>query len=143
MNHLHNSGKFMALWSIVMLVMLFISSGCGDEEDDVAVMTPRMIADVNKPGVVMITNVYKAKITVPSCTVSAEQSQRLMVQLSARMRQGELRSQQDVLNAYVSAIAQHPDQYLVPSAVQIKQDVEAGCMGSGFIVTQDGYIVTN
>jgi S1-C subfamily serine protease len=143
MNHLHNSGKLMALWSIVMLVMLLISSGCGDEEDDAAVMTPRMIADVNKPGVVMITNIYKAKISVPSCKVSAEQSRRLMVQLSARKRQGELRSQQDILNAYVSAIAQHPDQYLIPSSAQIQQDVEAGCMGSGFIVTQDGYIVTN
>ncbi len=33
--------------------------------------------------------------------------------------------------------------YLVPSSHVIRQEVKAGCMESGFIVTQDGYIVTN
>ena len=95
----------LCLCGLLVLFLALITAGCDDESDEDMVMTPRMIADVNKPGVVMITNIYTASIAVRDCMISVEQNQQLLQSLSNRMRQGELKTQQDVLNAYVEEIA--------------------------------------
>lgn len=144
MNHLSGRKQVSFLLAVLLMLIMLLTAGCDeDEEEDEAVETPRQIADFNKPGVVMITNQYTADISVPGCVVSPEQNHRLLNQLSVRMKRGELDSQQAVVNAYIEEIAKNPAKYLTPSAKKIRQDVKGGCMGSGFIITQDGYIVTN
>lgn len=128
---------------IFLNLTLLIVAGCDDGGEDNSAMTPRMVADVNKPGVVLITNVYSAQISVPDFMISQVQSQKLLQQLLQQMQQGRFKNQQEVFESYVEEILKNPSLYLVSSAHVINQDVKAGCMGSGFIVTEDGYIVTN
>lgn len=125
----------LGLWAVLL-------AGCGAEDENAA-LSPRVIADINKPGVVLITNIYTAQISVQDCQISPEGNQRLLQTLSKRLKAGEIADKQQLISAYFDELIRQPSLYLVPSAKVISQEAKSGCMGTGFILTEDGCIVTN
>lgn len=107
-------------------------------------LTPHQIAERSKPGVVMIYTVWKTHVVVPEPDIDKAK----LPQLVSRSRQAILRgefpnTQQGLATAAVREVLLNFLEYVKPGKTLIKKDVETGAMGTGFIITPDGYIITN
>jgi S1-C subfamily serine protease len=96
---------------------------------------PARIAEVTKPGTVMIETMYEGTLTVPGLSLSDKGKQFAKVLAS---------SEEPALATYhlFQGIAKSPMDLLVPVGGE-PQSIKGGMMGSGFLVTPDGYMVTN
>lgn len=120
-----------------LLPLLF--TACRDQ--GVAELKPNEIADLNKPGTVMIQATHKAEIAVPDYDLDEA---KLESWLSANQRQlRQLDSKAQVLALIVQEVFTNPLEYLTPSNEVIRKNPEVTSQGSGFIVSDNGYIVTN
>jgi S1-C subfamily serine protease len=106
-------------------------------------MTPVQIAERNKPGTVMITATYKG-------TVSALQpifDEQAMADLAMGIRQQleqENRFTMDLFwNTYIMTFCADIDKYMMRGTERVSKTLNTTMIGSGFIVTPDGYVITN
>ncbi|MBD3920382.1 trypsin-like peptidase domain-containing protein [Paenibacillus sp. PR3] len=107
-------------------------------------MDPRVIADTNKPGVVMIATLYTAKLSTPGVVMSQDAIAQLQNKLAADIMNGTLSNDTNaIMDAILAAIFKDPFKYLIPTDVVTTREVKAGATGTGFIITPDGYILTN
>lgn len=104
----------------------------------------RMIAEMNKPGVIMIQTINKATIMVPDVQISQQGLEQLKLIMIDKVRRGEIEnSQKAIAKAFVDEFLKNPAQYLQPNGQTITMQAQVGVMGTGFIVTPDGYILTS
>lgn len=109
-----------------------------------AALTPHQIAERNKPGVVMIYTAWKTHIVVPEPDLDKSQLPLLVARAKQYIRQGDFpNTQQGLAAALVREVLYNFLDYVKPGVNLIKKDVETGAIGTGFIITPDGYIVTN
>ncbi|AFC33986.1 peptidase S1 and S6, chymotrypsin/Hap [Paenibacillus mucilaginosus 3016] len=114
------------------------------QAESAAVMDPRVLADTNKPGVVMIATLYKASISVPEVYMSQEALQGLQKKLAGDILSGAVANNPNaIIDALLLELFKDPLKYLVPTDTFTSREVQTGSVGTGFIVTPDGYIVTN
>jgi S1-C subfamily serine protease len=100
------------------------------------------ISEQNKPGTVMIQTVHHAKFSVPEYTLNDSKLEQLFQSLSPRLKNGQLTNQQVVAEAF-KAVFNDPLTYFEPQNKRIEEETEVNMTGSAFLVTADGYLVTN
>lgn len=106
-------------------------------------LTPVQIAERNKPGTVMILATFKGTVSA----IQPEFDQAAAEQLAASIKQ-ELEANgtftTDLFwSAYIKAFTQNIDKYMMRGTEKISKELNTTMVGSGFIVTPDGYVITN
>jgi len=107
-------------------------------------LTAHQIAERNKPGTVMIYTSWKTHVVVPEPEFDQTKAPLLVKRLNELITRGQIpNNQKAVKEASVSELLTNFLDYVKPGKTLIKKDLETGAMGTGFIITPDGYIVTN
>jgi serine protease Do len=105
-------------------------------------LTPVQIAERNKPGTVMIQATYKGTVSGYEADVDQEAVTNLALQVKAEIDKGTF-TQDQFWNVYIMTFCRDVDKYLRKGTKRITKDLNTTMVGSGFIVTPDGYVITN
>ena len=103
-------------------------------------MNSTKVAEYNKPGTVYIETLYDGDITIPNLTVD---QQKLINKLLPMVQTGAIANQDDAVQAAINEFLTNPQDYIVPDGGTQTLHVQSGMSGTGFIITPDGYLVTN
>jgi S1-C subfamily serine protease len=107
-------------------------------------LTAHQVAERNKPGTVMIYTSWKAHIVVPEADFPEEKIPLLLERVRKGVQEGRIANTEVAIKQAIvtEALTNYLD-YVEPGKTMIEKDVEMGAIGTGFIVTPDGYVLTN
>jgi serine protease Do len=112
--------------------------------EGIQALDSRTLSEINKPGVVMIQTINRAQISVPEVDISEEGNKTLGEIVQQRILDGEVEySEAAAIQAVLEEFLKNPAAYIAPTGNTFTKEAEASSIGTGFIVTPDGYIVTN
>ncbi len=105
-------------------------------------LTPVQIAERNKPGTVMIQATYKGTVNAIQPVFDDAALANLAQQVREMVTQGTL-TQDQFWNVYIMTFCRDIDKYMMRGTERISKQLNTTMVGSGFIVTPDGYVITN
>ena len=106
-------------------------------------LTGQRIFEASRPAVMLIQANYDVTVSVPEVTVPASSQKKLEQQLIAMLDAGRLADTQAAIEqAAINLVVDHPQDYFVPGPTRATDQVALVASGSGFFVTEDGYLVT-
>jgi hypothetical protein len=116
--------KFFFIPAILLSVTLFAQESG---------MTPRQIAERNKPGTVMIQAKYTGTVTAYQPVTNVEAVKVLAQQIRQKLTD-EGRSQDEFWNVFLMTYCKTIDQYLSKGTETVSKDLDITMVGSGFII---------
>jgi serine protease Do len=106
-------------------------------------MTPVQIAERNKPGTVMIQATYKGTVSAIVPLINKPALSALSQQIKQQLTDAGKLTEELFWNTYLMTFSKNIDQYMTKGTERISKELNTTMMGSGFIITPDGYVVTN
>lgn len=106
-------------------------------------MTPRQIAERNKPGTVMILATFKGTVTVVKPYIDEGALGELAQMVKADLEANGTFTADLFWSTYIKTFSANVDKYMSRSDETMTEELNTTMLGSGFVVTPDGYVVTN
>ena len=106
--------------------------------------SPEEVFEASRPAVAMVEADDEVTWSVPTPTLTAARQQLLQSRLQAMVRSGQIGpSQAAVAQAEARLLSDDPGAWFTPSEPRHQQTDALLAIGSGFFVTEDGYLLTN
>jgi hypothetical protein len=104
----------------------------------------RTLAAVNKPGIVLVQTVWTADITWHEFSFRSDFEQDLAVTIEALVLNGSIPNTEEAMySAMVQLMIENMQYYVYSTGNVFTETASTASVGTGFIVTPDGYMVTN
>ncbi|HMU46888.1 MAG TPA: S1C family serine protease [Chitinophagaceae bacterium] len=125
---------------LFFLPVFFISVYCLSQT---AALSPVQIAERNKPGTVMIQATYKGTVSAIEPESDVNAARLLAESIRDQLRRDGNYTEDLFWNKYIMAFCKDIDKYLYKGTRRVSKELNTTMIGSGFIVTPDGYVITN
>lgn len=126
--------------ALILSVSALALSGCGEKDET---LSPSQIGEYNKPGTVLVETTWTADVTVPEIALDWDA---LEVWFLTQIANGSITAdwtEDDIAYALIGELITYPELYLYATTTDRQVEMESSVYGSGIIVTDDGYLVTN
>lgn len=97
----------------------------------------------NRPGVVMVRTVFSADVYVNKIKLDSRHFNNLIDSIQKADSSGIIYTSEQKLDIVLQAINNHPNLFFKATLDYIKEPEEITSSGTGFLVTEDGYVATN
>ena len=124
---------------ILFFISLFFSSISFAQKG----MTPVQIAERNKPGTVMIQATYTGTVSAIAPEVDQAALTAMAEQVKKELTDAGKFTENLFWNTYLMTFAANIEKYMLKGTEKVSKELNTTMMGSGFIVTPDGYVITN
>ncbi len=98
---------------------------------------------INRPGVVMVRTVFSADVYVNKIQLDSRHFNRLIDSIRKIDSSGIIYTAEQKLDIVLKEINARPNRFFKSSADYIKEPEEITSSGTGFLITNDGYVATN
>lgn len=106
-------------------------------------LTGDRIFHASRPAIVLVQGEYSVKASIPDADLGPGKLTDIENQLVAMIRSGQLPPDNSRIDqAYFDIIAADPGAYLVPTSTRTTESFDLFNSGTGFFVTENGYLVT-
>ncbi|MBM3416146.1 MAG: serine protease [Bacteroidetes bacterium] len=106
-------------------------------------LSPVQIAERNKPGTVMILATFKGTVTAIQPIIDEAGVQQLAMQTRQDLEAAGTFTTDLFWTTYIKAFCQNIDKYMMRGTERVSKELNTTMVGSGFIVTPNGYVITN
>ncbi len=130
--------------ALSLVVAFLLAFGMAGAQVSYAAMDTRTLAMVNKPGVVLVQTVWTANITWYEFAFQPELEDFLVDTVNELIDSGIIENtDQAAYRAMVQLMTENMKYYAFITGNANTEQASAAAVGTGFIVTPDGYMVTN
>lgn len=106
-------------------------------------LSGQRILHASRPAIVLVQSVYSVKASIPDTDLPKAKQDELTNQLVAMVRSGQLPLDEHRIDqAAFDILASNPDAYFAPASARLDDSFSVYASGTGFFVTEDGYLVT-
>lgn len=130
--------------ALLLAAAAIVASACSASNPFARHPSPEEVFEASRPAVAMVEADDEVTWSVPTPTLTAARQRQLQSQLQAMVRGGQIGpSQSAVAQAEARLLADDPGAWFTPSEPRHQQTDALLAVGSGFFVTEDGYLLTN
>lgn len=125
-----------------LFLLLFLFAGAHTRIHSQAITAEHNYAR-NAPGVVMVQTMFSATVYVNKVEINERRFNQLVDSVKRLDTSGTMMSAEQKLDVVVKSLYKNPLRFFSPTPQYIRQQHRIIGNGTGFFITQDGYLITN